>query len=72
MYLAVQTGLQLGAEYQMRYDKVVVRTINGSIADKKMKGDLERWKATARTATFRQGLLQIGNQVGAGHGKLPR
>ena len=31
-----------------------------------MKGDLERWKATARTATFRQDLLQICKQVGAG------
>ena len=67
MYLAVQTGLQLGSEYQKRYDRVVIKTINGSIKDKKMQGDLEKWKATARTTTFRQGLLQIGDQVGAGH-----
>ena len=67
MYLAVQTGLQLGSEYQKRYDRVVVKTINGSITDKKMQGDLEKCKATARTTTFRQGLLQISDQVGAGH-----
>ena len=67
MYLAVQTGLQLGSEYQKRYDRVVIKTINGSITDKRMQGDLEKWKATARTTTFRQGLLQIGDQVGAGH-----
>ena len=66
MYLAVQTGLQLGSEYQKRYDRVVIKTINGSIKNKKMQGDLERWKAAARATTFRQGLLQIGDQVGAG------
>ena len=66
MYLAVQTGLRLGMEYQKRCDKVVVRTINGSIADKKMKEEMDRWKKQARTSTFRQNMLQIGNQVGAG------
>ena len=66
MYLAVQTGLQLGNEYQKRYDKVVVRIINGSIRDKKMKEDVDRWKASTRTVTFRQDLLQIENKVGAG------
>ena len=55
MYLAVQTGLQLGNEYQKRYDKVV-----------KMTEDVDRWKASARTVTFRQDLLQIENKVGAG------
>ena len=66
MHIAVQTGLQLGTEYQKRFDKVVVKIINGSLKDKKMKQDVDRWKATARTVAFRQDLLQIENNLGSG------
>ena len=66
MHIAVQTGLQLGNEYQKRFDRVVVKIINGSIRDKKMKQDVDRWKATARTVAFRQDLSQIENKVGTG------
>ena len=66
MHIAVQTGLQLGNEYQKRFDRVVVRIINGSLRDKKMKQDVDRWKTTARTVAFRQDLLQIENKVGTG------
>ena len=59
-------GLSLGQEYQKRYSRVVIRTINGSIRDKKMKDDVDRWKNGARTTIFRQDLLQIENRVGAG------
>ena len=64
--IAVQTGLQLGTEYQKRFDKVAVKIINGSLKDKKMKRDVDRWKATARTVAFRQDLLQIENNLGSG------
>ena len=66
MHIAVQTGLQLGTEYQKRFDRVVVKIINGSLRDKKMKQDVDRWKTTARTVAFRQDLLQIENKVGTG------
>ena len=66
MHIAVQTGLQLGNEYQKRFDRVVVKIINGSMRDKKMKQDVDRWKTTARTVAFRQDLLQIENKVGTG------
>ena len=66
MRIAVQTGLQLGTEYQKRFDRVVVKIINGSLRDKKMKQDVNRWKTTARTVAFRQDLLQIENKVGTG------
>ena len=66
MHIAVQTGLQLGTEYQKRFDKIVVKIINGSLKDKKMKQDIDRWKATARTVAFRQDLLQIENNLGSG------
>ena len=66
MYIASQMGLQLGREYQRQFDRVVVKTINGSIKDRKMKGDLDRWKSEARTSTFRQGLLQLSDQVKSG------
>ena len=66
MHIAVQTGLQLGTEYQKRFDRVVVKIINGSLKDKKMKQDVDRWKATARTVAFRQDLLQIENKLGSG------
>ena len=35
LYLAIQMGLQLGPEYQKQYDRMVIKTINGSITDKK-------------------------------------
>ena len=66
LYLAVQMGLQLGQEYQKRYSRVVIRTINGSIRDKKMKDDIDiidRWKNGARATIFRQDLLQIENRA---------
>ena len=44
----------------------MIKTINGSITDKKAKGEMDRWKSAARTSTFRQGLLQITEQVGSG------
>ena len=66
MHIAVSTGLQLGTEYQKRFDRIVVRTINGALRDKKMKQDVDRWKDTARTVAFRQDLLQIQNKVGSG------
>ena len=66
MHIAVQTGLQLGTEYQRRFDKIVVKIINGSLKDKKMKQDVDRWKATARTVAFRQDRLQIENNLDSG------
>ena len=45
MHIAVQSGLQLGTEYQKRFDRVVVRIINGALRDKKMKQDVERWNS---------------------------
>ena len=66
MHIAVSTGLQLGSEYQKRFDRIVVTTINGALRDKKMKQDVDRWRNTARTVAFRQDLLQIQNKVGAG------
>ena len=66
LYLAIQMGLQLGQEYQKQYDKVVIKTINGSLRDKKMKDDMDRWKNNARTSAFRQGLLQSTEQVVSG------
>ena len=66
MHIAVQTGLQLGNEYQKQFDRVVVKIINGSLRDKKMKQDVDRWKTTARAVAFRQDLLQIENKVGTG------
>ena len=52
MHIAVSTGLQLGSEYQKRFDRIVVRTINGALRDKKMKQDVDRWRNTARTGLF--------------------
>ena len=66
MYLAMQMGLQLGAEYQKRYNKVVVAIINGSLTDKKNQKDVERWQSTARTSAFRQGVLTITDRAKAG------
>ena len=66
MRIAVQTGLQLGNEYQKRFDRVVVKIINGALRDKKMKQDIDRWKNTARAVAFRQDLLQLENKVGSG------
>ena len=66
LYLAIQMGLQLGQEYQRQYNNAVVKTINGSLNDKKMKDNMDKWKNQARTSTFRQGLLQITEQVGSG------
>ena len=68
MYIASQMGLQLGREYQKQFDRVVVRTIIGSIKDRKMKGDVDRWKNSARTSTFRlrQGLLRLDDHVKKG------
>ena len=37
-----------------------------SLKDKKMKDDMDRWKNNARTSAFRQGLLQITEQVVSG------
>ena len=66
MHLAMQTGLQLGTEYRKRFDRVVVRTINGALRDQRMKQDVERWKTTARTVAFRQDLNQIEDKIGTG------
>ena len=66
LYLAIQMGLQLGQEYQKQYDKVVIKTINGSLKDRKMKDNMDRWKNNARTSAFCQGLLQITEQVVSG------
>ena len=66
MYLAMQMGLQLGKEYQKRYDKVVITTTNGSLKDQRKKSDVDRWKSTARTSAFRQGLLQISEKAESG------
>ena len=62
----MQMGLQLGQEYQKRYDRVVRNTIIGSLTDKKKNEDVEQWISQARTSVFRQGLLQIGQGEQAG------
>ena len=67
LFICQHMGAQFNKEYQARYVKVLVNTINGQITNKKNRENVEDWKKEARTTLFQAGLQALQNQVQSGN-----